>query len=55
MLLGTLGKNFAENATAISGGSMKIDFDEPHVLTAPFTIFDVVSQDKVEAAWATSA
>jgi len=34
---------------------MKITFDEPHVLAAPFTIFDVISQDKIEAAWATSA
>ena len=55
MLLGTLGRNCAENATALSGGAMKITFVEPHVLAAPFKLFDVVSRDKVEAAWATSA
>ena len=55
LLLGTLGKNFAENASAISGGTMRISFVEPHVLAPPFKLFDVVSQDKVEAAWATSA
>ena len=37
LLLGTLGRNFAENATAISGGSMKITFVEPNVLAAPLT------------------
>jgi TRAP-type mannitol/chloroaromatic compound transport system substrate-binding protein len=55
LLLGTLGINFAENATAISGGSIKITFVEPHVLAAPFKLFDVVSRDKLEAAWATTA
>ena len=55
LLLGTLRKIFAENATAISGGSMKITFFEPHVLAAPFKLFDVVSQDKVEVASETSA
>lgn len=53
--LGTLGKKFAETATAISGGTMTISFVEPGVLVRPFKLFDAVSKDRVEAAWSTPA
>lgn len=51
--LGTLGRSLAETVTAISGGDFKLRFIEPNVLERPFRLFDAVSQDKIEAAWAT--
>lgn len=51
--LGTLGKKFAETTNGISGGAFTIEFVEPNVLERPFRLFDAVSRDQLDAAWAT--
>tara|TARA_B100000676_G_scaffold306672_1_gene363437 strand:- start:2014 stop:3066 length:1053 start_codon:yes stop_codon:yes gene_type:complete len=51
--LGTLGREIARNITDISDNRLKVAFIEPNVIERPFRLFDAVSKDKLEAAWAT--
>jgi len=51
--LGSVAKYVADNASVLSGGSVKIKLYEPGKLVAPGEVLDAVSTGKVQAGYAT--
>ena len=49
--LGTLGKRVADQIDKITGGQIKIKFQEPGAIVPPFETFDAVSSGAVQAGW----
>ncbi|PLX36125.1 MAG: C4-dicarboxylate ABC transporter [Hyphomicrobiales bacterium] len=51
--LGTLGKVISERLAAVSGGDIKLTFQEPGAIVPALEAFDAVSSGAIQAAWST--
>ena len=51
--LGTLGKRIEDRIDAVSGGNIRIKFNEPGALVPALEVFDAVSAGSIDAAWST--
>lgn len=51
--LGTLGKRIEEQLAAISGGTIKVRFQEPGAIVPALEAFDAISSGAVQAGWST--
>lgn len=51
--LGTLGKVLSERLERISGGAIKVKFQEPGAIVPALEAFDAVASGAVQAAWST--
>lgn len=51
--LGSLGKVLVERLDLVSGGEIKLTYQEPGALVPAFEVFDAVSSGAVQSAWST--
>ncbi|MCC2113042.1 MAG: C4-dicarboxylate ABC transporter, partial [Hyphomicrobiales bacterium] len=51
--LGTLGKRIADEIDKVTGGEIKIKFQEPGAIVPALEVFDAVSSGAVQAGWST--
>jgi len=51
--LGTLGKSYAKKLELISGGNIRLRFEEPGKLAPPLQYFDAIAKGSIDSAWST--